>query len=105
MAGAALGPFAFKDFRRYMTARVAGTLASQIGSVATGWQVYSMTHRALDLGLVGLVQFVPVAGLSLVAGHVADRFDRRTVIAVCNAVTAVCWLALGLVAISHRSVA
>src|SRR5581483_8446246 len=98
------GPFASGDFRRYMGARVAGTLAFQIGSVASGWQVYSITGRALDLGLVGLVQFLPVAGLSLVAGHVADRFDRRGVIAVCNAIIAACWLAMAAIALAGASV-
>ncbi len=49
-------------------------------SVAVGWQVYAMTGRALDLGLVGLVQFVPSVLLALPAGHVADRADRRRVV-------------------------
>jgi len=53
-------------------------------NVAVGWQVYAITGRALDLGFVGLAQFVPVAGLTLVAGHVADRFDRRAVLLACN---------------------
>ena len=53
-------------------------------SVAVAWQVYEMTRRPLDLGYVGLVQFLPLVGLSPLTGHVADRFDRRLVVLVCN---------------------
>jgi MFS family permease len=70
--------------------------------VAVGWQVYAMTHRALDLGYVGLVQFVPALAFSLPAGNVADRFDRGRVFAVCNLALAAC--ALALLAIAARGV-
>jgi MFS family permease len=65
--------------------------------VAVGWQLYSLTGRALDLGLVGLVQFVPMVLLTLVVGQVADRCDRRLVVVVCEVVKAagVAGLALG----------
>jgi MFS family permease len=65
--------------------------------VAVGWQLYSLTGSALDLGLVGLVQFVPMVLLTLVAGQVADRCDRRLVVIVCEVVKAagVAGLALG----------
>ncbi len=52
-------------------------------SVAVGWQVYEITHRPLDLGLTGLVQFLPGILLFLVAGHVTDRFDRRKLLGLC----------------------
>lgn len=58
-------------------------------SVAVGWQVFEMTQRPLDLGYVGLVQFLPGVLLSLPAGHVADRFDRRAVLIICYAIYAV----------------
>ncbi len=58
--------------------------------VAIGWQVYDMTHRPLDLGFVGLAQFFPVAALALVAGHVADRYDRRRVFGYCLALEVLC---------------
>ena len=66
-------------------------------AVAVGWQLYSLTGSALDLGLVGLVQFVPMIVLTLVVGQVADRCDRRLVVIVCEAVKAVgvAGLALG----------
>ncbi len=53
-------------------------------NVGVGWQVYAITGRALDLGFVGLAQFLPVFGLTLVGGHVADRFDRRRILIACN---------------------
>ena len=68
-------------------------------TVAVGWQVYSLTGSALDLGLVGLVQFLPAFALVLVVGHIADRFDRRHVLRVCQlvALVAVATLATGSV--------
>lgn len=58
--------------------------------VAIGWQVYDMTHRPLDLGFVGLAQFLPVAALALVAGQVADHYDRRRVFAWCLVLEILC---------------
>ena len=53
-----------------------------------GWQLYAITGSPLDLGLVGLVQFVPIILLTLVVGQVADRYDRRLIAAVCQTVEA-----------------
>ncbi len=75
----------FRDFRLYQLARLLTTLALQMQGVAVGWQVYAITGRALDLGYVGLAQFLPAVALSLVTGPVADRFDRRYVLALCQA--------------------
>lgn len=68
--------------------RVASIVAYQMLTIAVGWQVYALTSSTLDLGLVGLVQFVPAFALLLLAGHVADRFDRRRVARVCQCVQA-----------------
>src|SRR2546426_9438714 len=65
-------------------------------NVAVGWQLYSLTGSALDLGLVGLVQFVPTIALTLVVGQVADRCDRRLVVVVCHATEAGATAALAL---------
>ena len=59
-------------------------------SVAVGWQVYEITKRPLDLGLVGLAQFLPGILLFLVSGHVADRYDRRRLIVICYVGFALC---------------
>ena len=60
------------------------TLAQHMQSVASGWQLYTLTGSALDLGLVGLVQFVPIVPLTLLVGQVADRYDRRLVVVACH---------------------
>ena len=75
--------FASRDFKRYQLARVAAILGAEAQTVAVAWQVYSITHRALDLGFTGLALFLPGLLFLLPAGHVADRFDRREIILVC----------------------
>jgi len=71
--------FRHTPFLLFFTARACSRFCYQIGAVAVGWQVYALTNSALDLGLIGLTQFVPMALLVFVAGHAADRFDRRRV--------------------------
>src|SRR6187549_3180020 len=68
-----------RSFVAYWCARTATNGAYQMQAVAVGWQMYELTGSAFDLGLVGLVQFVPAFALVLVAGHFVDRYDRRTV--------------------------
>ncbi|HEV2988923.1 MAG TPA: MFS transporter [Candidatus Angelobacter sp.] len=75
--------FRYPDFIRFQTARFFTILLLEMSSVAIGWQVYDITHRPLDLGYVGLIQFVPGILLILVTGQAADRFDRRTLLACC----------------------
>jgi len=86
--------FASRDFRRFQLARVAAVLGYAAQSVAVAWQVYSITHRAIDLGYTGLVQFVPGMLFLLPAGHAADRFDRRQIIMVCYGLQVLCTAAL-----------
>jgi MFS family permease len=66
----------------------------QMQSVAIGWQVYDLTRRPLDLGWVGLAQFLPAIALSLAAGQTADRFDRRAILRVCHLAQVGCSLLL-----------
>jgi MFS family permease len=73
-----------RDYRLSLTSRLLMTLASMIQSVAVGWQVYSITRDPLDLGLVGLAQFAPLALLVLVAGQAADRLNRKGILIGCN---------------------
>jgi MFS family permease len=77
-------PFAFRDFRFYWAARLMATLAQMMMVVIIGWQVYDIARRtmpqkeaALQLGLIGMAQFLPLVILTLVVGWVADRLDRR----------------------------
>ena len=97
--------FAHRDFRRYVVSSLALNLGAQMTSVAVGWQIYALTHRALSLGYVGLVQFAPVLVLTLPGGNVADRFDRGRIVAVCNVTLALCILALCALAIVHAGTA
>jgi MFS family permease len=94
-----LSALRYRDFAVYATGRFLTTLAWQMLSVAVGWQVYQLTHDPLDLGLVGLAQFVPFVLLVLPAGHVADHADRRLVLMAAFGVQAICvglllWLTL-----------
>jgi MFS family permease len=75
--------FRYPSFVLFQAARFCMVLAMEMQSVAVGWQVYEITKRPLDLGLVGLVQFLPGILLFLVSGHVADRYDRRNLIVFC----------------------
>ena len=75
--------FQYPNFVLFQIARFCMVLAMEMQSVAVGWQVYEITKRPLDLGLVGLVQFLPGILLFLVSGHVADRYDRRKLIVIC----------------------
>lgn len=79
-----------RNFALYLAARVLSTIAVQMQSVAIGWQVYALTGNVFDLGLIGLAQFAPFLLLILVAGHVADRYNRRNIIALCFSVQLLC---------------
>jgi MFS family permease len=80
---AGVAVFSFQNFRLFQVARFCMVLALEMQSVAVGWQIYEITHRALDLGYVGLAQFLPGILLFLVSGHVVDRFDRRGILVSC----------------------
>ena len=88
------------EFRRFWLSRLAGTAASQMLLVALGWQMYDLTGSAWDLGLVGLVQFVPALLLALPAGHQVDHSDRRSVLATALAVQVAVALVLALASAS-----
>jgi MFS family permease len=72
------------SFLFFLLSRSLSRFSSQIAAVAIGWQVYDLTGSAFDLGMVGLVQFLPTALLLFVAGHAADRFARKRVVALCQ---------------------
>jgi MFS family permease len=82
---AGMAAFTHPGFRHYQIARFCIVMVTEMQSVAVGWQVYEITRRPLDLGYVGLAQFLPGVLLFLVAGHAADRFDRRKLLALCYA--------------------
>ncbi len=84
-------PFAFFWFARGFT-----SIAFQVQGVAVGWQVYALTGSPFYLGLVGLAQFLPMFLLTLAVGHVADRYDRRAVVRLCQIVEGLAAAALAL---------
>ncbi len=90
-------PFSLRShpafFRLWLSRGMSG-IAYQMLVVAIGWQLYTLTNSARDLGLVGLAQFVPMFLVTPIAGHVADTFDRRKVVAICQVLSALAGLAL-----------
>ena len=82
-AHAGRAAFRYPDFRRFMAARLLTTMASEMQAVAVAWQVYGLTHRPLDLGLVGLAQFLPGILLFPITGHTADRYSRLHILRAC----------------------
>lgn len=99
-AGAA---FHSRDFRLYQLARVVVIIGAEAQALAVAWQIYLITHRAIDLGYTGLALFLPGLIFMLPAGHVADRFDRRQVILVCYSLQIFCTAALFLFAFHHMN--
>lgn len=69
-----------RSFVSFWLARTSSSFGFQMLSIIVGWQIYSQTHSAFWLGMIGLVQFFPSVILALPAGHIADQFDRRRVV-------------------------
>jgi MFS family permease len=90
-----------RKFRLFLCARTAATAAYQMVGVAVGWQVYALTGKALDLGLVGLMQFIPSLVLVLVVGHLADRYDRRRIVSLAQLAEAAALFGLATVTLLH----
>ena len=92
--------FHYRPFKLFLCARAATFMAFQMLGVAVGWQIYALTGSAMYLGLVGLAQFMPMFLLTLVVGHVADRYDRRSIARICQTVEG---LAAGVLALGSFS--
>ena len=80
--------FRSRDFRLFSASRLLSIMVLQMQNVAVGWLVYDLTRSAFALGLVGLAAFLPALSLVLVTGHVADAFDRRLIMLIAHAATA-----------------
>ncbi len=74
-----------QPFVLFWLARVSTTIGYQMLALVIGWQLYQLTNSAFDLGVVGLIQFVPAVILTLLIGHAADRYDRRLIIRAAQA--------------------
>src|SRR5712692_435961 len=95
-----LAVFQYTNFTLYQVERFCIIAGLEMQSVAVGWQVYEITRRPLDLGLVGLAQFLPNVFLFLLAGHAADRFSRKNLLLIGHVGFAVC--SAVLIELSHR---
>lgn len=95
--------FRSRNFRLYQSARLMAIIGAEAQSVAVAWQVYQITHSALDLGLTGLALFLPGLIFMLAAGHAADRYDRRRIILLCYGLQAICTAMLLWLSISSRA--
>ena len=84
-----------RDFRLLLTGRFLTAFGNEMLSFAIGWELWLRTHEALALGMVGLVQVVPVILLSLPAGHLADQYNRKRIVLISEAFLALCVLGLG----------
>ncbi|WP_194745075.1 MFS transporter [Thermaurantiacus tibetensis] len=94
-------PFAFPAWRAFFLARLTATLAQMMMVIVIGWQVYDLARRTMPvseaaflLGMVGLAQFLPIVGLTLLVGQLADRFDRRLIARAAIAAELACAVAL-----------
>jgi MFS family permease len=89
-----------RPFVLYWSARTCAAMGYQMLGVAVAWQMYALTGSAFDLGLIGLMQFLPAAAFMLVAGQVADRYDRRRLLQLCQTVEGLAAAALAVGSVS-----
>jgi MFS family permease len=101
VSGDRFAAFRHRSYTRFFLARFFSAFAIQIISVAVGWQMYDETRNPLYLGLIGLFQFLPSLLLILVTGSVADRYNRRMIMAICMVVGAACSAALLGLTVTH----
>ena len=80
--------FRHRAFALYWFSRIASILSFHMLVVAVGWQLYELTGSAFDLGLLGLAQFGPMLVLTVFVGHVADRYDHRIILMLCQIIEA-----------------
>ena len=78
----AFGAIKVKEFSFFLSFRFFVTIATLMQSVIVSWQMYELTHNPLDLGLIGLAEAIPAIGIALFSGHIADKYDRKTVILI-----------------------
>ncbi len=94
----------FQDFRLLLIGRFITAFGSEMLSFAIGWELWLRTHQAFALGMVGLVQVVPVMLLSLPAGHVADQYNRRRIVLITQTLLALCSAGLAFLSYTKGSI-
>ncbi|HTQ51413.1 MAG TPA: MFS transporter [Candidatus Acidoferrales bacterium] len=101
------GPYAIfqnRDFTFYLVGRLVGITGQQMFTIAILWEIYALTHSALALGLVGLVQMIPMFLFTLPAGHVADNYNRKRIVVLTTAAVAAASLGVAFVSWRHAPV-
>jgi MFS family permease len=101
------GPYAIfqnRDFMFYLASRLVGITGQQMFTIAILWEIYALTHSALALGLVGLVQMIPMFLFTLPAGHVADNYSRKQIVVLTTAAIAMASLAVAFISWRHAPV-
>lgn len=93
-----------RSFRLLLGGGFLANLGSQMQTVAIGWEIYERTHSAMALGWVGFVQFLPIILLSLPAGHLADRFNRRLLVIAAQLLMAGTSVGLAVLSLTHGDV-
>src|SRR5256714_15037606 len=96
--------FRSRGFRFFTTGNLLSILGRQMLAVGVEWEIYQRTHSATALGLVGLVFAIPIVGLSLPAGHLADRISRKHIILVAQVFSAITSALLALVSWQHLAI-
>ena len=94
--------FRIRSYTFFWVARVLSALSYQMIGVAVGWQIYALTRSTFALGMVGLAQFLPLLMLTLVVGHVADRFDRRKILTICRGIEGLTAATLAAASFTHH---
>lgn len=101
------GPYAIfqnRDFTFYLVSRLVGITGQQMFTLAILWEIYALTHSALALGLVGLVQMIPMFLFTLPAGHVADNYNRKRIVVLTTAAIAAASLGVAFISWRHLPV-
>jgi MFS family permease len=104
-AGGPYSALRHPDFRFFLAGRFLSVIGAQMLDVAIGWELYERTGSAMALGFVGLVQVAPIYLLVFPAGHAADRFDRRLVVALSLILLILCSIALAVISYAQAPVA
>lgn len=94
----------YRDYRLFLAGNVTASAGSQMMATAVGWELYARTHSAMALGLIGLVQVLPVILLVLPAGHIADRLDRRKTVMATQILSVIVGLALAIISFMRAPV-
>lgn len=94
-------PLHHRPFQLFWLTRIGSSLSFQMLGVIIAWQMYALTGRAFDLGLIGLAQFLPMVCLTLAVGHVADRYDRRKIVRLCQGISAAIALIFTAATVGH----